>query len=106
MRSPSFVASIALVWLSLPAVPGDWPQSRSPQRDVISSETNLPQSGRLEGPPLLWKPDLSDGYGAFRKHGAFASSGFPNRRDSRARARSYPVIAGFYIRNPGTLLEL
>lgn len=43
----------------------DWPQWRGPQRDGISSETDLLSQWPAEGPKLVWQVnDLGDGYGA------------------------------------------
>ncbi len=44
----------------------DWPQFRGPNRDEISSETNLLESWPEGGPELVWKFDKGgDGYAGF-----------------------------------------
>lgn len=40
----------------------DWPQYRGVNRDGISTETGLIQTWPAEGPKLLWKAPIGDGY--------------------------------------------
>jgi outer membrane protein assembly factor BamB len=46
--------SLCVCWLCLPAQAADWPQYRGPNRDDISSETDLLKKWPDSGPPLLW----------------------------------------------------
>ncbi len=47
----------------LPLAAADWPQWRGPERDGISSETDLLAEWPAGGPPLVWKATgLGDGY--------------------------------------------
>jgi outer membrane protein assembly factor BamB len=47
------------------AKPGfDWPQYRGLNRDGISKETGLIQSWPVEGPKVIWKVPVGDGYSA------------------------------------------
>ena len=41
--------------LTASAAPGDWPQWRGPNRDDISTETNLLKEWPADGPSLVWK---------------------------------------------------
>lgn len=41
---------------------GDWPQFRGPNRDNISTETGLLKSWPADGPKVLWKIPVAEGY--------------------------------------------
>jgi len=65
MKSPIRIHTLGLLILSaaLPAIAGDWPQWRGPQRTGVSHETGLLQEWPKEGPKLLWKiTDAGSGY--------------------------------------------
>ena len=56
---------IALLFLSITAAPaGDWPQYRGPNQDGISTE-KLNAIWPAEGPKLLWKIPLNQGFSSF-----------------------------------------
>jgi outer membrane protein assembly factor BamB len=55
---------------SFSASGGDWPQFRGPDRNNISSETGLLRSWPAQGPKVLWKIPVCEGYaGAAIKDG-------------------------------------
>src|SRR5512133_830090 len=58
-------APVAVAILELNASAADWPQWRGPQRDGISRETGLLKSWPAEGPKVLWKADLGQGFSSF-----------------------------------------
>lgn len=62
-----------LVLLAMNAIPlrgGDWPQFRGPERNNISPETGLLRSWPAQGPKVLWKTPVCEGYaGAAIKDG-------------------------------------
>jgi outer membrane protein assembly factor BamB len=65
-----FLASIAMILISITAVGGDWPQFRGPDRDNISKETGLYRRWPAKGPKVLWKTPVCEGYaGAAIKDG-------------------------------------
>jgi hypothetical protein len=41
---------------------GDWPDWRGPNRDDISTETGWIAPWPAQGPPILWRKDLGNGY--------------------------------------------
>jgi hypothetical protein len=43
---------------------GDWPDWRGPNRDGISTETGWIAPWPAQGPPILWRKDLGNGYSA------------------------------------------
>ena len=59
-----------LVLISISASGGDWPQFRGPDRNNISAETGLLRSWPSQGPKVLWKTPVCEGYaGAAIKDG-------------------------------------
>src|SRR5215210_2805186 len=44
------------------AAAADWPQFRGPNRDGISTEANVLRSWSPQGPKVLWKVPIGDGY--------------------------------------------
>ncbi len=48
----------------------DWPQIRGPQRDGISAETGLARSWPKEGPPVVWRRPIGDGFSGLSVVGA------------------------------------
>lgn len=55
--------TIALLLLAATASADDWPGFLGPRRDGISRERNLASSWPAEGPRVLWKADVGEGYG-------------------------------------------
>ena len=51
-----------LLLLTAAAQAADWPQWRGPQRDGISSETDLLQSWSADGPAVQWRTPLGNGF--------------------------------------------
>lgn len=47
----------------------DWPQFRGPNRDGISRESGLVQAWSTEGPKVVWKAPIGDGYSAISVSG-------------------------------------
>jgi outer membrane protein assembly factor BamB len=43
----------------------DWPHLRGPKYDAISTETGLADAWPADGPPVLWRRDLGQGYSGF-----------------------------------------
>ncbi len=62
----STLLPLALLCTSLPALAGDWPQWRGPNRDDISTETGLLKSWPASGPSKLWTfDDAGLGYSGY-----------------------------------------
>src|SRR5688500_633983 len=62
-RFPFPVLSLSLALLAAgPATALDWPQFRGVNRDGISAETDLPRSWPAEGPRVVWKRAIGEGY--------------------------------------------
>ena len=63
---PSWASAERLVPLELPwdeaAERGDWPRFRGPNGDGISTETGLRTSWPEEGPELLWRAPVGEGF--------------------------------------------
>ena len=61
----------AVIFLAaITALGGDWPQFRGPGRDNISTETGLYRTWPANGPKVLWKTSVCEGYaGAAIKNG-------------------------------------
>lgn len=73
MKTTKFISAISLAaifaWQNLPAqaparnhTSHDWPQWRGPQRDGKSLETGLLKTWSQEGPKVVWRAPLGDGY--------------------------------------------
>jgi outer membrane protein assembly factor BamB len=59
-----------LILISNPVLGGDWPQFRGPDRNNISTESGLLRSWPAQGPKVLWKTPVCEGYaGAAIKDG-------------------------------------
>ncbi len=59
-----------IVMVSIPVLAGDWPQFRGPSRDNISAETGLLKVWPANGPKILWRTPVCEGYaGAAIKDG-------------------------------------
>jgi outer membrane protein assembly factor BamB len=55
--------SLSLTFLAAgPAAALDWPQFRGVNRDGVSAETDLPRSWPAEGPRVVWKRAIGEGY--------------------------------------------
>jgi outer membrane protein assembly factor BamB len=64
-----FVSGI-LILISISAFGGDWPQFRGPDRNNISTETGLLRRWPAQGPKVLWRTPVCEGYaGAAIKDG-------------------------------------
>ncbi len=62
-RFPLPVLSLSLALLAAgPAAALDWPQFRGVNRDGVSAETDLPRSWPAEGPRVVWKRAIGEGY--------------------------------------------
>jgi outer membrane protein assembly factor BamB len=62
-RFPFSALSLSLTLLAAgPAAAVDWPQFRGVNRDGVSAETDLPRSWPAEGPRVLWKRAIGEGY--------------------------------------------
>ena len=58
---PALSLSLALLAAG-PAAALDWPQFRGVNRDGVSAETDLPRSWPAEGPRVVWKRAIGEGY--------------------------------------------
>ena len=68
--SSRILSFILTVLISIAAVGGDWPQFRGPDRSNISKETGLYRTWPAQGPKVLWKTPVCEGYaGAAIKDG-------------------------------------
>lgn len=64
-RFPLSALALSLTLLAAgPAAALDWPQFRGVNRDGISAETDLPRSWPAEGPRVVWKRAIGEGYSA------------------------------------------
>jgi outer membrane protein assembly factor BamB len=61
MFSRRFFFSV-LILAAIPVLSGDWPQFRGPNRNNISSETGLLRKWPAQGPKVLWKTPVCEGY--------------------------------------------
>jgi hypothetical protein len=62
-RFTPFLMSLCLALLAAsPAVPVDWPQFRGVHRDGVSPETALARAWPAEGPRVLWRRPIGEGY--------------------------------------------
>ncbi len=62
-RFPFPVLSLSLTLLAAgPAAALDWPQFRGVNRDGVSAETDLPRRWPAEGPRVVWKQAIGEGY--------------------------------------------
>lgn len=69
MFSRTSILSV-LALISISASGGDWPQFRGPDRNNISAETGLLRSWPAQGPKVIWKTPVCEGYaGAAIKDG-------------------------------------
>lgn len=66
MRSFGYVvtALASMAILTETARGTDWPQFRGPDRDGVSKETGLYREWPADGPKVLWKTDVCQGYAA------------------------------------------
>jgi len=62
IRSASTAVALGLAMALTPAAAADWPQFRGPGRDGISAETGLASDWGEQGPPVLWRTVLGEGY--------------------------------------------
>jgi outer membrane protein assembly factor BamB len=62
----------------------DWPQFRGPNRDGISPETGLLKNWPDQGPPLLWRRDLGQGFSAISVYQGLAYTMYSDDRDEFA----------------------
>ena len=65
MRAPFAALLAGAVLLASPVVAADraeWPAYRGPRGNGVSSETDLLKTWPAEGPKVLWRVDLGDGY--------------------------------------------
>ncbi len=56
------VLSLSLLLAAGPAAALDWPQFLGVNRDGVSAETDLPRSWPAEGPRVVWKRAIGEGY--------------------------------------------
>lgn len=58
----SRMLALALTFIASPAFADDWPQWLGPQRDGIWRETNLIDHFPKDGPKVLWRTPIGEGY--------------------------------------------
>lgn len=62
-RFPCPALSLSLALLAAgPAAAFDWPQFRGVNRDGVSAEADLPRSWAVEGPRVVWKRAIGEGF--------------------------------------------
>ena len=62
-RFPVFALSLSLALAAAgPAAALDWPQFRGVNRDGVSTETDLARSWPAEGPRVVWRRAIGEGY--------------------------------------------
>jgi outer membrane protein assembly factor BamB len=61
-RLHTIVLVAAAAAATVPVSAGDWPGFRGPNRDNISTETGLYRTWPANGPKVLWKTTVADGY--------------------------------------------
>jgi outer membrane protein assembly factor BamB len=80
MFSRSSILSV-LVLVSISASGGDWPQFRGTDRSNISAETGLLRSWPSQGPKVLWKTAVCEGYaGAAIKDGRIYLNDYDDKK--------------------------
>ena len=57
-----FLVCGTLILVAISALGGDWPQFRGPDRNNISSETGIIRKWPVQGPKVLWKTSVCEGY--------------------------------------------
>ena len=63
LRSPFYLAAIAAVaFFTQPVAAEEWPQWLGPKRDAIWSEKGLITSFPKEGPTVIWRKPIGEGY--------------------------------------------
>ena len=63
MARPNVLASLSLALLAAtPASALDWPQFRGAHRDGVSAETGLARAWSPEGPRVVWRRPIGEGY--------------------------------------------
>jgi outer membrane protein assembly factor BamB len=81
MVSRLLVSSLCVLLLLSVAVGGDWPQFRGPDRSNMSTETGLFRTWPSEGPKVLWKTPVCEGYaGAAIKDGRVYLNDYDNQK--------------------------
>lgn len=63
VRGALSVGGVVMI-LASAAPAADWPQFRGPNRDAISTETNLLRQWPQDGPKVLWTTPVCEGYSA------------------------------------------
>jgi len=84
------LVSCILILISISALAADWPQFRGADRSNISSETGLLRSWPAQGPKVLWKTPVCEGYaGAVIKDGRIYLNDYDNsKKEHRVRCIS------------------
>jgi outer membrane protein assembly factor BamB len=63
MKTNVFIFIFAVMFTTITAYSGDWPQYLGPNRDNISQETGLASSWSKDGPKVLWSQPVGNGFG-------------------------------------------
>jgi outer membrane protein assembly factor BamB len=81
---------ILLILMAIPTGGADWPQFRGPERDNISAETGLLRSWPSQGPKVLWRISVCEGYAgaAIRDGRVYVNDYIAERKEHLVRCLS------------------
>jgi outer membrane protein assembly factor BamB len=93
MSFRSFVSGI-LILISISALGGDWPQFRGPDRNNVSTETGLFRTWPAQGPKVIWKTPVCEGYaGAAIKDGRVYLNDYDDNKDANKKGHLVRCIS-------------
>ncbi len=71
MRLQGLIAGLTALWAGASGAPQaeDWPHLRGPNTSGVSAETGLAESWPAQGPPVLWRIEMGQGFSGFAAAG-------------------------------------